>query len=138
MRTACELMSTLALPSIRARIAKVAIEKYGMRQKDVALRLGLTRAAVSQYMKEKRAGPTISETHLKSIEDMIDNASMGLAKGELSEFDLTRAFCRMCAALRHSQALCAIHKAREPKLVGKNCLICGDMNHRQSDFEIVL
>ena len=125
MKTACELMSTLALPSIRARIAKVAIEKYGVKQKDVALRLGLTKAAVSQYMKEKRAGPSINETHLRSIGSMIDDASMRLAKGELSELDLSRAFCKMCASLRHSQALCAMHKAREPKLVEEDCSICG-------------
>ena len=126
MKTACELMSTLALPSIRARIAKVAIEKYGMKQKDVALRLGLTKAAVSQYLKEKRAGPSVSDSHLNSIGSMIDDASMKLAKGELSEFDLTRTFCRMCVSLRQSQALCAMHKAREPTSVKENCLICGE------------
>jgi predicted transcriptional regulator len=128
MKTACELMSTLALPGIRASIARVAIEKYRMKQKDVALRLGLTKAAVSQYMKEKRAGPSINVTLLKSIDGMIDDASMRLAKGELSELDLARAFCRMCASLRHSQALCAMHKAREPNLVEENCLICGNID----------
>jgi len=130
MKTACELMSTLALPSIRARIAKVATEKYGMKQKDVALRLGLTTAAVSQYLKEKRAGPSINESCLKSIRSTIDDTSLKLAKGELSEFDLTRTFCRMCVSLRQSHALCAMHKAREPKLVKENCLICGETDQR--------
>ena len=124
MKTTCELMTSLALPSIRARIAKVAVEKYGMKQKDVAHRLGLTEAAVSQYLRKKRAYADIGERQLNRIKKMIDGTSKKLAKGELSDFDLMKTFCKMCLSLRASQTLCEMHKIREPNLVKENCSIC--------------
>jgi predicted transcriptional regulator len=124
MKTTCELMTSLALPSIRARIAKIAIEEHGMKQKDVAHRLGLTEAAVSQYLRKKRADPDTREGQLNHIKKMIDDTSRKLAEGELSDFDLMRAYCKMCLSLRSSQTLCEMHKIREPKLVKENCSIC--------------
>jgi uncharacterized protein len=124
MKTTCELMSNLVLPGIRAWIARVAIEKYGMRQKDVAKRLGLTKAAVSQYLKEKRANLSIGEKQLKLIESTIDDTAKRLAAGEVSEFDLTKIFCRICVSLRTSLTLCKIHRMREPRLDKANCVLC--------------
>ena len=121
-------MSNLVLPSIRAWIARVAIEKYGMKQKDVANRLGLTKAAVSQYLKEKRANPAVGEKQMKLIEDTIDDTARRLAAGEVSEFDLTKIFCKICVSLRTSLTLCKIHKMREPKLDKANCTLCEEAN----------
>lgn len=42
------------LPAIRRELVKEMI-KLGLKQKDIAAKLGITEAAVSQYLKQKRA-----------------------------------------------------------------------------------
>jgi predicted transcriptional regulator len=44
-----EVMVAKLIPTIRARLAKILIDDYGMRQVDVADRLGITQATVSHY-----------------------------------------------------------------------------------------
>ncbi|RLI96257.1 MAG: hypothetical protein DRO99_04765 [Candidatus Aenigmatarchaeota archaeon] len=53
------------IPAIRKEFAKVMISK-GMTQKQAAERLGITEAAVSQYMKNKRASDVDFDNRMKS------------------------------------------------------------------------
>jgi len=50
----CEIITWYILPAIRRELAAVMINKYGMYQKDAAKFLGVTDAAVSQYLSRKR------------------------------------------------------------------------------------
>ena len=50
----CEIITWYVLPSIRRKLATVMIDKYGMYQKDAAKFLGVTDAAISQYLSRKR------------------------------------------------------------------------------------
>ncbi|MDW8045488.1 MAG: helix-turn-helix domain-containing protein [Nitrososphaerota archaeon] len=124
MKTTCELVSTLILPTIRAWIAKEAIEKFGMKQKDVAEYLGITKAAVSQYMKKKRGNLKLTEVERERITPLIDNLVKKIASNETSEFELMKALCKICYYLRISLTLCRLHIAMEPGLKKVECKIC--------------
>jgi predicted transcriptional regulator len=54
MHTPQEIDVWYILPTIRREIA-LALVKKGLKQREVAERLGMTEAAVSQYIKNKRA-----------------------------------------------------------------------------------
>jgi uncharacterized protein len=54
MRTPQEIDVWYILPAVRREIA-LALVKKGLKQKDIAKKLGMTEAAVSQYIKNKRA-----------------------------------------------------------------------------------
>ena len=54
MRTPQEIDVWYVLPAIRKELAVSMLSK-GLKQKDIAKKLGMTEAAVSQYVKNKRA-----------------------------------------------------------------------------------
>jgi len=53
-RPACERVVFYILPAIRAQLARVLVKEYGVPQQKVAELMGLTSAAVSQYINSKR------------------------------------------------------------------------------------
>ncbi|MCX9010509.1 MAG: winged helix-turn-helix transcriptional regulator [Candidatus Methanoperedens sp.] len=53
MRPPCEIVVQRILPAIRAELARIMLDG-GLPQQQVANRLGLSKAAVSQYVSAKR------------------------------------------------------------------------------------
>ena len=53
-RTTCEYMMWSGLPIIRKGIAESMISDFGLSQKEAAEQLGITPAAVCQYVSNKR------------------------------------------------------------------------------------
>jgi predicted transcriptional regulator len=77
------------LPPMRAEMVLRLVQKQGISQSDAAKRLGITRAAVSQYMSRKRgAGEVVMSTELDSI---IDRWALAVVTGE-SDINL----CDVC------------------------------------------
>jgi predicted transcriptional regulator len=78
--TPCEFMKWNGLPVIRREIAESMINNYGLSQKDAALKLGLTPAAVCQYVSKKRGKIKIIDEKIlgeinKSAKTIIENGS---------------------------------------------------------------
>lgn len=126
MKATCELVSNVVLPSIRAWIAKEAVRK-GMKQKDVAKCLGLTRSAVSQYLKKKRADIKLGERELNEIKPLINDITNKMESNEITDFDMMKLICKICLSLRASLTLCKLHMKAEPKLKGLNCTFCEEL-----------
>jgi uncharacterized protein len=85
----CDTMVRNLLPPMRAEMVSRLIQKQGISQSDAAKRLGITRAAVSQYMSRKRgAGEVVLSTELDSI---IDRWALAVITGE-SDINL----CDVC------------------------------------------
>ena len=85
----CDTMVRNLLPPMRAEMVSRLIQKEGISQSDAAKRLGITRAAVSQYMSRKRgAGEVVLSTELDSI---IDRWALAVFTGE-SDINL----CDVC------------------------------------------
>ena len=78
------------------------VQKQGISQSDAAKRLGITRAAVSQYMSRKRgAGEVVLSTELDLI---IDRWALAVVTGE-SDINL----CDVCqCALKKSNWTCSV------------------------------
>ena len=91
------------LPVIRKEIAESMISDFGLSQKEAAIKLGITPAAVCQYLSRKRGKTHISdEIILKEIKvsagNIIDN-------GDGSILPET---CRICKLLRTSSQFAMI------------------------------
>lgn len=52
----CDTMARRILPCLRAEMVCRLVQQRGISQSNAARRLGVSRAAVSQYMKKKRGG----------------------------------------------------------------------------------
>ncbi len=136
MKAPCELVSNVVLPSIRAWIVRESVKK-GIKQKDVAKTLGLTDAAVSQYLKKKRADIGVSEKELKQIKPLIDDITKRIVAGKLTDFDLMKLICKACISLRASLVLCKLHMIAEPKLKKIDCTFCEELlrSYRKLDLK---
>ncbi len=53
------------IPAVRRELARILAEKHDMKQKDIAALLGITEAAVSQYVHNKRASEIIFSKEMK-------------------------------------------------------------------------
>jgi uncharacterized protein len=85
----CDTMVRNLLPPMRAEMVVRLVQKQGLSQSDAAKRLGVTRAAVSQYMSRKRGA---GEVEISSELDlMIDRWALAVLTGE-SDINL----CDVC------------------------------------------
>jgi hypothetical protein len=74
---------------MRAEMVSRLVQKQGLSQSDAAKRLGVTRAAVSQYMSKKRG---VSEGQISNeLDSLIDRWALAVVTGE-SDINL----CDVC------------------------------------------
>jgi len=96
-RTTCEFMMWNGLPVIRKGIAESMINDFGLNQKETAEKLGITPAAVCQYVSKKRGRIELTDQHVLgeiriSAENIINNGGNHVLKET----------CRICKLLRSS------------------------------------
>ena len=94
-RTTCEYMMWNGLPVIRKEIAESMIQDFGLSQKEAAEKLGVTPAAVCQYLSHKRGKAEISDKIvLKEIKASAHNI---INNGDEHIIPET---CRICKLMR--------------------------------------
>ncbi len=94
-RTPCEVMMWNGLPVIRKEIAKCMIEDYKLNQKAAAEKLGVTPAAVCQYLSKRRGKiKIVDQTILVEIKISTER----IIKNERTI--LVTETCRICKLLR--------------------------------------
>ena len=105
------------IPSLRKELAKIFVDNYGISQKKAAKILGITEAAVSQYLKLKRGNEVkFSEEELKKIKKYAEKIIEEKESAIKALYDL-------CVVLRGSKIVCKTHRSKD-KSVPKNCDIC--------------
>ncbi len=110
-----EIEAFYLLPAIRRELV-IGLLKAGLSQRQIAEKLGITEAAVSQYMKGKRAAGKIRfdgkvEEEIKKAVDRI-----------LKNSDVMEELHCICNVCKEEMVLCRIHRA-EGK-VPENCKLC--------------
>lgn len=78
--TRCDAMVRRYLPTMRAEMVHRLIENGNISQSDAARRLGITRAAVSQYMSRKRGEGGVEISPEMSV--LIDRWAIAVLNGE--------------------------------------------------------
>ncbi len=97
-RTTCEYMMWNGLPVIRKQIAESMINDFGMTQKETAEKLGITPAAVCQYLSKKRGRFDIEDKTILSEIKISAKTIINNGNGHvISET------CRICKLLRASE-----------------------------------
>jgi predicted transcriptional regulator len=93
--TPCEFMKWNGLPVIRKEIAESMIKKFGLTQKETALKLGITPSAVCQYLSKKRGKIKIIDEEL--LKEIDKSAKIIIENGSSSTIKET---CRICKIMR--------------------------------------
>jgi predicted transcriptional regulator len=105
------------IPALRRELSKILSQNHNLKQKEVATLLGLTEAAISQYIKEVRGQEMkFDEKELKIISDY---AKKMIAQPEKS-LDL---LFKLSVVMRGSTAMCGLHKSMDSDLPDK-CTLC--------------
>jgi len=96
-QTPCEFMVWSGLPVIRREIAESLITDYNLNQKQTAEKLGVTPAAISQYLSGKRGKIKVIDE--KILAEIKKSAGKIYEKGESKILPET---CRICKIMRKS------------------------------------
>ncbi len=89
------------LPAIRAKLVKELTESYNFRSKDAADALGLTQAAVSQYLSSKRGrqGLELIESS-DEAEEVIKEILEKIVAGRFHVDEEIEYMCKLCEILK--------------------------------------
>jgi predicted transcriptional regulator len=85
----CDTMVRNLLPPMRAEMVFRLVQHKGLSQSDAAKRLGVTRAAISQYMSKKRGAGEVQISN--ELDSIIDRWALAVVTGE-SDINL----CDVC------------------------------------------
>lgn len=96
-RTTCEYMMWSGLPVIRKGFAESMIHDFGLSQKEAAEKLGITPAAVCQYVSRKRGKVEIADDSI--LQEIKISAGNIIENGGGSVLAET---CRICKIMRAS------------------------------------
>ena len=100
----CEIVTWYVLPVIRQEIAMLLVKNHGVSQKEAASLLGVTDAAVSQYLSKKR-GKT---NFYKIDENEFEKAARRIADGASAKEEM----CQLCKFLVSQNILEKIENER--------------------------
>jgi len=114
MKSPCEIIVWDVLPGIRAALAEELV-KNGISQKEISKILGITPAAVSQYVSKKR-GYKIDLQDAVRME--IKRLANDIMQGGVDSLSLR--ICEICMKLRADGTVCRLDKCG----VGEDCDLC--------------
>ena len=103
------------LPAIRRDLSE-ELYRRGLKKKEIASLLGLTKSAVSQYLSKKRAG-----FKLYGMKSEIKKAAQQIIKGSCSTFEIQK----LLLYARRKGLLCRIHKKVDK--VNESCNKCSKL-----------
>jgi len=118
-----EIVSKSALPAFRAMISKRLTDDYDMTQQEVALRLGVTQASVSNYARKAR-GIMLDLEVDENIRKAADKVAEVLAAEKPDQREALRLMTEVCDYVRYNHTLCGLHQELEPGFKTEGCFAC--------------
>lgn len=97
----CENVVKFVLPAFRSLVAKKLIEDNGFTQVSAAEKLGITQAAISQYLYSKRGVKKIKEIEaMPQVQKFVDKYIESLVDEKSPSIDDMPMFCELCHYLK--------------------------------------
>jgi hypothetical protein len=124
-----EIESKTLIPALRAILAKKLAEDHNVREEEISKMLGVTQAAISNYIRGTRGDPALitkllSEPQVSNlIKELTDSLSSDMAytPSSLSKF------IGLCNYIKSSLFICEIHHNLESNIDEKICKECENM-----------
>tara|TARA_B100001146_G_C16151827_1_gene421553 strand:+ start:639 stop:1055 length:417 start_codon:yes stop_codon:yes gene_type:complete len=121
-----EIESKTLIPALRAIIAKRLAEEYEVREEVISKMLGVTQAAISNYIRGTRGNPELIKKLLteKQISEMVDDICDNLASDKAYTPSSLSKFIGLCNYIKSSLLICDIHHNLESDIDEKICKEC--------------
>ena len=127
----CEVASKSVIPALRAMVARELIEVYGMKQEQVAVRLGVTQAAVSKYRHMVR-GEAVELEKASEVQAISKDIASMLSENP-SPLAVSQKLCQACTDIRALGLMCETCRKVDPHWDVEHCSICFG-NHSCSEL----
>jgi predicted transcriptional regulator len=121
-----EIESKSLIPAVRAILARELVKVRGLKEEEVARLLGITQAAVSNYIRGTRGDiELISKlSSLQEIMRMIKDIEEDLSSHRAYSASTLSKFIALCNYMRYSLIICDVHHRLESKIDEKVCEQC--------------
>jgi predicted transcriptional regulator len=121
-----EIEAKSLIPAVRAILAKKLIKEYALKEEDIAKVLGITQAAVSNYVRGTR-GDIELILKLESVREvmrMIDDIAMDLSTNKAYTPSTLAKFVGLCNYMRYTLIICDVHHSIESNIDEQICEQC--------------
>ena len=121
-----EIEAKSLIPAVRAILAKKLIGEYSLKEEDVAKDLGITHAAVSNYVRGTR-GDIDLISKLESVREvmrMIDDIAKDLSTNKAYTPSTLAKFVGLCNYMRYTLIICDVHHSIESNIDEQICEQC--------------
>ncbi|HEX6252616.1 MAG TPA: transcriptional regulator [Nitrososphaera sp.] len=121
-----EIEAKSLIPAVRAILAKKLIREYSLKEEDVAKDLGITQAAVSNYVRGTR-GDTELISKLESVREvmrMIDDIAKDFSTNKAYTPSTLAKFVGLCNYMRYTLIICDVHHSIESNIDEQICEQC--------------
>lgn len=124
-----EIESKTLIPALRAILAKKLAEIHNIREDEISKMLGVTQAAVSNYIRGTRGDPQLIKKLSRETEvaRMLDDLSESLASDMAYTPSSLSKFIGLCNYIKSSLLICDIHHNLESDIDEKVCKECENM-----------
>ena len=121
-----EIEAKSLIPAVRAILARKLIKEYSLKEEDVARVLGITQAAVSNYVRGTR-GDIELISKLESVREvmrMIDDIAKDLSTNKAYTPSTLAKFVGLCNYMRYTLIICDVHHSMESNIDEQICEQC--------------
>ena len=124
-----EIETKTLIPALRAILAKKLMEKYNIQEEDISKMLGVTQAAISNYIRGTRGDPELIAKLLaiKEVSDMVDEIASNLSSNMAYTPASLSKFIGLCNYIKSSLLICDIHHNLETNIDEAICKECENM-----------
>jgi len=124
-----EIETKTLIPALRAILAKKLMEKYSIQEEDISKMLGVTQAAISNYIRGTRGNPELITKLLsiKEVSGMIDEIASNLSTNMAYTPASLSKFIGLCNYIKSSLLICDIHHNLETNIDEAICKECENM-----------
>ena len=124
-----EIESKTLIPALRAIMAKTLAEKHEIREDQISKMLGVTQAAVSNYIRGTRGDPELIKKLVAETQvfEMISEISSDLASDRAYSPSSLSKFIGLCNYIKSSLLICDIHHNLESNIDEAVCKECENM-----------
>ena len=124
-----EIETKTLIPALRAILAKKLMELYKIQEEDISKMLGVTQAAISNYIRGTRGNPELITKLLsiKEVSEMIDEIASNLSTNMAYTPASLSKFIGLCNYIKSSLLICDIHHNLEANIDEAICKECENM-----------
>jgi len=125
MKPPCMMVVQYILPALRVEITKELSHDYELKNAEIARKMEVTPAAVTQYLNKSRGGDAAELIQdSEKVMGIVSEIAKDIVEKESPPDMLLMKLCKACLAVRRERLMCEIHMESMPSLKALESCAC--------------